>query len=573
MKKVVFVLGMGRSGTSALTRVVSLCGAALPELLLGPNPGNPKGHWEPVDGLNLNDELLFRYGSSWYDPSLHFQCELSIGEKDRESYLDRIGAFLSACPEARTLVVKEPRITALAELWFTAATRHGFSVGAIIPIRHPDEVTASLVARDGTSPELASALWLKYNLLAERESRSVPRVFVEYSSLLRDWRREMARIDKGLSLELEIPDPSSVDDFLESDLRHHVSSGDSAYATDAFGQGWVAKIYATLADAARDEPLNQALVDDVFRSYRLCERAYRLSIEDFAGRFGPPRGPQEAKAEGQHLKASDATDRKVAALFEQHTERDRLLRVDVLEAIDKTQSLVQRTTEHIAAQVRLQQEELQRERALLSSTLDEGLATRSEQFAAGERRLHEAIDSLKESLQSHLVGRIDRIHEESREHSSQIQEAVQRQLVECERSLEAKLRSQVGLFSAQFEVLGGQHQVSQMQLAELRSQLASQELRLLEMLRTTSEQFERRAAEQRLLVVSACSGALADIARGLEEVERSMGWRLTAPIRAIAAAFGSGVRLPHVPDIDSATGALKVREVVAQPVRGKRPAG
>ena len=30
-----FVLGLGRSGTSALTRVLSLCGAALPAGLLG----------------------------------------------------------------------------------------------------------------------------------------------------------------------------------------------------------------------------------------------------------------------------------------------------------------------------------------------------------------------------------------------------------------------------------------------------------------------------------------------------------------------------------------------------------
>jgi len=37
MKHVILILGMHRSGTSALTRVVSLMGAALPKSILGKN--------------------------------------------------------------------------------------------------------------------------------------------------------------------------------------------------------------------------------------------------------------------------------------------------------------------------------------------------------------------------------------------------------------------------------------------------------------------------------------------------------------------------------------------------------
>ncbi len=39
---ILFVLGMGRSGTSALTRVLSLCGGTLPAKLVGANAGNPR---------------------------------------------------------------------------------------------------------------------------------------------------------------------------------------------------------------------------------------------------------------------------------------------------------------------------------------------------------------------------------------------------------------------------------------------------------------------------------------------------------------------------------------------------
>ena len=54
----IFILGMGRSGTSAIARVLALCGASLPQSLLGPNEGNPRGYWEPLEALHINEEFL-----------------------------------------------------------------------------------------------------------------------------------------------------------------------------------------------------------------------------------------------------------------------------------------------------------------------------------------------------------------------------------------------------------------------------------------------------------------------------------------------------------------------------------
>jgi hypothetical protein len=43
MTTVLFVLGMARSGTSAMTRVLSLSGAALPPGMIGAAKANPRG--------------------------------------------------------------------------------------------------------------------------------------------------------------------------------------------------------------------------------------------------------------------------------------------------------------------------------------------------------------------------------------------------------------------------------------------------------------------------------------------------------------------------------------------------
>ncbi len=50
------------------------------------------------------------------------------------------------------------------------------------------------------SPVLAIAVWLKAYLQAERHARALPRVFVDYANLLDDWRREIARISKTLTM-------------------------------------------------------------------------------------------------------------------------------------------------------------------------------------------------------------------------------------------------------------------------------------------------------------------------------------------------------------------------------------
>src|SRR5215469_8136919 len=85
----VFVFGMGRSGTSALARALSLCGGVLPATLLGADDGNSKGHWEPLNALHLNEEFLTRHGSTWFDPTLRLQNEVVVSSAERAAYLER----------------------------------------------------------------------------------------------------------------------------------------------------------------------------------------------------------------------------------------------------------------------------------------------------------------------------------------------------------------------------------------------------------------------------------------------------------------------------------------------------
>jgi hypothetical protein len=275
---VLFVLGAGRSGTSALTRVLSLCGAASPAGMLGADPGNPLGYWEPRAAVHLNEVILRRNGSAKYDPSLRLQEKRALDAEEKAACIAEIRAFLTTLPAVPLVVIKDPRITALSGVWFEAARQAGFDIAAVIAVRHPQEVIASVGAKTRISPELSSALWLKYVLLAERDTRGLPRVFVEYANLLDDWRREIKRISAALGIDLDTRDERAIEEFLTPDLRRQQHCG---AVTEPFGTDWMSAVYETLRAAARDERWDGSALDRVLEGYRASERAFRTVFEDF----------------------------------------------------------------------------------------------------------------------------------------------------------------------------------------------------------------------------------------------------------------------------------------------------
>ncbi|WP_156751981.1 sulfotransferase family protein [Mycobacterium sp. E2497] len=273
-----FVLGMFRSGTSALTRVLSLCGGTLPASLVGARVGNPLGHWEPRAANYLNESILHRHGSSVFDPSLRLQEEDAFTAEENAACIAEIRGFLTTLPVAPLVVIKDPKITVLPDQWFEAARLAGFNIAVAITVRHPQEVMSSVAALNKTSPELSGALWLKYTLMAERRTRDLPRVFVDYANLLDDWRREVERVSAALAIDLTTRDEDAIDAFLAPDLRHTRHCGP---VTDVFGTDWMPATYEALRAAARDEPLDEPALDRVFDAYRTSEHAFRVAFEDF----------------------------------------------------------------------------------------------------------------------------------------------------------------------------------------------------------------------------------------------------------------------------------------------------
>jgi hypothetical protein len=190
------VLGMHRSGTSALSGALSLAGAERPKTMMPSTTENPKGYWESRVIAKANNHFLKSAKTRWNDSTkiseLWFKC------KDRSQDRQTIASIISQeYPEQGDILIKDPRICRLLPLWIAALTQAGFAPRCILILRDPREVALSLAAR-AAIPEFSPAaiesqshailLWLRYVLDMEKYSRQVERVSLNFSDLLIDWR-------------------------------------------------------------------------------------------------------------------------------------------------------------------------------------------------------------------------------------------------------------------------------------------------------------------------------------------------------------------------------------------------
>jgi len=97
-------------------------------------------------------------------------------------------SLMSEFDQKRLLLVKDPRICLLLDLWLPALQALEILSAALVVLRHPAEVIASLAHRSRLPQPHGAALWLGYMLAAERATRGRRRCFLPYDELVNDWQ-------------------------------------------------------------------------------------------------------------------------------------------------------------------------------------------------------------------------------------------------------------------------------------------------------------------------------------------------------------------------------------------------
>lgn len=226
---VAVVLGMHRSGTSALAGVLALTGFTAPRTLLPSSAVNERGFWESEPIKALNDELFAEQRTSWH--SLEAIPLGGLSKQRLRSVTNRTETILSEEFErGSSPLVKDPRLSRLLPFWRPALERLSARTVYAITVRSPLEVARSLAQRNDLEPDLGYLLWARYYLDAEFHTRGLPRAWIAYDRLIENWRDSLAAFSSEVNLDRDIKEPAAgqVDEFLSAELRHHRTADEQA---------------------------------------------------------------------------------------------------------------------------------------------------------------------------------------------------------------------------------------------------------------------------------------------------------------------------------------------------------
>jgi len=239
---------MHRSGTSALTRVLSLMGAELPQSMYGKTEGNQRGHWESDVLVNSHDALLKKMKSHWSDwrplgtEKLTAKKRSNLKAGFAQEFADE---FDLSKP---VLVMKDPRVCKFAPLYIEALSEAGHKVHPVIIVRNPLEVAGSLESRDGFSFGEGLLLWLSHMLEAERASRGLGRAITTYEAFLQKPVKSAEKLVKNLECPLPYTAKEmsrQIKDYVTPSLKRHKFKTEDV-VLNSVSRGWVSQAYEAL---------------------------------------------------------------------------------------------------------------------------------------------------------------------------------------------------------------------------------------------------------------------------------------------------------------------------------------
>jgi hypothetical protein len=235
----VLVLGMHRSGTSALTRLIHLLGvpAGPSGELMEAAPSNTSGHWEVTRLTDLDDRLLQTVGARWSGPPERGVTAAAAGD----DLVAEAGETWQAVFAGGDAVWKDPRACLTLPFWRSVLPR---STVAVVVLRDPGEVAASLAARNGFSTAYGLALWERHLRLLLQGARGMPVQVVRYGDLL----EYPASIGAQVAIFLEDHLSITTDDHTRREAWASVEPGQRHHHGDRPGLSAQQKALAQMAD-------------------------------------------------------------------------------------------------------------------------------------------------------------------------------------------------------------------------------------------------------------------------------------------------------------------------------------
>jgi hypothetical protein len=232
-KRLVLVVGKGRSGTSLFSGMLGRLGFHVPQPEVKADDTNPRGFGEPRWVVRFHKRIMRECRVTVFDSRVAAWKRLAQVAED-EDVVEELRSWLAVqFVGTDNVVVKDPRNVWFLPLWRRCADELGVDTSFATMLRHPTEVVSSARRSYGTWQHDASraASWLNVSLHGEYATRGSRRAFVRYADLLEDWPRAMSRCGELLDLPwlvgIKREDHPEVENFVDPHLRRSPLGWDS----------------------------------------------------------------------------------------------------------------------------------------------------------------------------------------------------------------------------------------------------------------------------------------------------------------------------------------------------------
>ena len=247
--RIICLVGMHRSGTSMIARLLNICGLDLgpPERLLKADKANPLGHFEHRGFLDIDRKLLKHFHATWHNPP-----DLPPGwetDPDLLPLLRQAHALAASFPQEKPWGWKEPRASLFLPFWRQAVPNMRF----LFCLRNPLEVAESLQKRNRMAIEHGAWLWYLYTLSSLRDTQRCPRQFSFFDDYFARRDEEIARVLDFCGLG-NFNDAAVLESAIDGELRHH-ESGDRRLSDELAAPAQCKDLYFGLRSifAAREQ--------------------------------------------------------------------------------------------------------------------------------------------------------------------------------------------------------------------------------------------------------------------------------------------------------------------------------
>ncbi|MBN1768118.1 MAG: glycosyltransferase [Prolixibacteraceae bacterium] len=260
--KIVVVLGMHRSGTSAVAKLITKFGFSAGNNLMPADNSNKEGYWEDIDIYNINQQILSFLFSSW-DEYEDLRIRKSILMKEiliEEFGEDAIKIINNKLQKDSNIVIKDPRISILLPFWSHIFNSIDANTHYILTVRNPVDVAKSLSKRNNFSENKSFNLWYYYNQCCLVDSIK-PLYLIHFENLISSPDKQT--INLSSFLKIQISNTIELKKVINKKIIHHKTS-DNKQKTVISGYKYIDETYKTLTKNVLIEKTTKPFLNNEF---------------------------------------------------------------------------------------------------------------------------------------------------------------------------------------------------------------------------------------------------------------------------------------------------------------------